>query len=318
MTKPSIVQLHQLDLTGGSRLTANTVITIGNFDGLHLGHQSLIERVKARAKQTQAASCVMLFEPQPQEYFSPNDIGPRLLPLRDKIERLRQYGIDRVVCITFNKHFSQVSAEDFIKAFLVHQCHVKHIIVGDDFRFGYRRGGDFSLLQEMGKTLGFTVEHSDSVIYQGERVSSTQVRRALLAGDCEYASKLLGRPYQIQGKVMRGNRMGHQLGFPTANVLLHKRHCKMLPLSGVFVVTVLGAEDQPLPGAANMGYRPTIAGTSPVLEVHLLDYEGDLYGKRLSVDFLHKIRDEQRFDSLTALKTQIAADVSQAKHYFQL
>lgn len=296
------------------RATTSTVLTIGNFDGVHLGHRALLDELKGKARELGLPATVLTFEPHPRELFAPDQAPARLSSLRDKIELLAEAGIDRVHVCRFDRKLAGLTADEFIDRILVRGLAVKHLIIGDDFRFGKARGGDFPLLQRAGAERGFVVEAMHTVSCDDVRVSSSAVREALATGNIERAEALLGRPFVIAGRVMGGRRIGRSIGFPTANIQVRR---KRLPLSGVFAVTVLGLGDKALPGAANIGVRPTLAeGLQPVLEVHLLDFDGDIYGRHVDVNFLHKLRDEAKFDSLDALKQQIARDVADIRAYF--
>jgi riboflavin kinase/FMN adenylyltransferase len=291
------------------------VLTIGNFDGLHRGHQALLQRLTAKARELGLPATVMTFEPHPRELFAPDQAPARLTSLREKLNLLEASGVDRVFICHFNARLAALEAEVFIERILVQGLGVRHLFIGDDFRFGRKRRGDFSLLQRAGARQGFVVEAMPTIEWQGERVSSSFVREVLAAGDIEHATRLLGRPYVIAGRVMHGDKIGRQLGYPTANVQ-HKR--RRLPLAGVFAVEVEGLADQPLPAAASLGVRPTIAaGLKPALEVHLLDFNRDIYGAHIAVNFRHKIRDEARFDTLEALKNHIARDIDDIRRYFE-
>ncbi len=290
------------------------VATIGNFDGLHLGHQAILDHVKACAKELGVPSCAIIFEPQPKEFFDPQGAPIRLTRVREKLELLRDQGIDIVLCLHFNQCFREISAEDFIKKILVDGLHVKHIEVGDDFHFGAKRSGNFAMLQEAGKKYGFTVQDAKTVYLDEQRVSSTRVRNALLADDLELVERLLGRPFQLSGKVIRGQQLARKLGCPTANIQLKRKHA---PLRGVFVVSC-ELEGKVYCGVANIGIRPTIQGDGRShLEVHLLDYSGDLYNRHIRVTFHHKLRDEKKFNSLDELKAAIDNDVTNARAYWQ-
>jgi len=296
------------------RATTSTVLTIGNFDGVHLGHRALLDELKGKARELGLPATVLTFEPHPRELFAPDQAPARLASLRDKIELLAEAGIDRVHVCRFDRKLAGLTADEFIDRILVRGLAVKHLIIGDDFRFGKARGGDFPLLQRAGAERGFVVEAMHTVSCDDVRVSSSAVREALATGNIERAEALLGRPFVIAGRVMGGRRIGRSIGFPTANIQVRR---KRLPLSGVFAVTVLGLGDKALPGAANIGVRQTLAeGLQPVLEVHLLDFDGDIYGRHVDVNFLHKLRDEAKFDSLDALKQQIARDVADIRAYF--
>jgi riboflavin kinase/FMN adenylyltransferase len=286
------------------------VATIGNFDGVHRGHQAILKRLRERAVELGVPSCVVIFEPQPREYFAPDTAPARLARLRDKLELLAAEGVDLVLCLAFNQRLCKLSASEFVDTILVDGLGVKHLEVGDDFRFGCDRVGDFDFLTQAGDVQGFTVEAAQTVELDGVRVSSTQVRKALAAADFPRAEQLLGRPFQITGRVLHGQKLARQLGWPTANVQLKRRR---VPFTGVYLVSVLiGGKNWP--GVANIGVRPTVAGDGKAhLEVHLLDFAGDLYDRRLTVAFHHKLRDEQRFASLEALKSAIDADVAAAR-----
>ncbi len=287
------------------------VATIGNFDGIHLGHQAILQQLKDTAAKLQLPSVVILFEPQPREYFSPQQAPVRLMTLREKLATLKQWKIDKVICLRFNAAFSKISAEKFIQCILVEDLCVQHLIVGSDFHFGHDRLGDFHLLQLAGKQYGFRVACSPEIMLHGERVSSTLVRAHLLAGELEQVKQCLGKDYTLSGRVIHGQKRGRELGFPTMNIPVKHR-----ALKGVFVVEVAGLGDRSLPGVANVGIRPTVGGSDWILEVHLLNYQQSHYGNRISVAFLHKIRDEVRFESLEALKDQINRDVDTAQRYF--
>jgi len=289
------------------------VATIGNFDGVHRGHQAILARLRERGQALGLPTCVVIFEPQPREYFAPDTAPPRLARLRDKIELLAEEGVDQVLCLAFNQHLSTLSASEFVDAIMVNGLQVRHLEVGDDFRFGCDRAGDFAFLTDAGRRHGFTVEAAQTVMQAGLRVSSTQVRKALTEGNFALAEDLLGRPYRICGRVLHGQKLARQLGTPTANVQLKRRR---VPLSGVYL-TSAEIDGQRWPGIANIGVRPSVAGDGrPHLEIHLLDYTGDLYDQRLAVQFHHKLREEQRFASLEALKSAIDADIAAARAHW--
>ncbi|WP_457912688.1 bifunctional riboflavin kinase/FAD synthetase [Candidatus Pseudomonas adelgestsugas] len=286
------------------------VATIGNFDGVHRGHQALLGRLRKRAVELGVPSCVVIFEPQPQEFFIPSMAPARLACLRDKQQLLTEEGVSHVLCLAFNQLLQSFSAVEFIDRILVHGLGVKHLEVGDDFRFGYDRDGDFNFLQNAGMSQGFTVEAAQTVKLDGVRISSTQVRNALGAADFAMAKRLLGRQFSIAGRVLRGQKLARQLGAPTANVQLKRRR---VPLAGVYLVSV-DIDGQSWPGVANIGVRPTVISDGAAhLEVHLLDFVGDLYDRHLTVVFHHKLREEQCFASLEALKIMINADVATAR-----
>lgn len=290
------------------------VATIGNFDGVHRGHQAVLARLRERAAEAGLPSCVVIFEPQPREFFAPHSAPPRITSLREKLELLREAGVDRVLCLTFNRRLRELSAEQFIHQIMVEGLGVKHLEVGDDFRFGKGRTGDFALLVEAGAREGFTVESASTIELDGERVSSTRVREVLAAGDFAEVERLLGRPYGICGRVLHGQKLGRQLGTPTANLQLNRLRPA---LQGVYLVSV-EVDGRRWPGVANIGMRPSVKGDGRAhLEVHLLDFAGDLYGRRLVAQFHRKLRDEQRFASLEALKSAIDADIAAARAHWQ-
>lgn len=291
------------------------MVAIGNFDGVHRGHGALIERLAELARQMGWVPTVLTFEPHPREFFAPDSAPARLTTLREKLELLADCGVVQVMVCRFNAEFAALSAAQFVDRVLVQSLQVRHLIVGDDFRFGQGRQGDFAFLQAAGARLGFGVESLGSIVVDGERVSSSGVREALAAGDMERAVRLLGRPYIIDGRVVHGDQVGRQLGFSTANIRI--KH-NPLPMTGVFAVEVRGVGPTMLPGVANLGIRPTLGGTRPLLEVHLFDFDCDIYGAHLSVRFVHKLRNEQRFPNLAALKAQIARDAAAARAHFKL
>ena len=294
---------------------AGCVATIGNFDGVHLGHQKILERLRARGRELGLPSCVIIFEPQPLEFFRPEQAPVRLTRLRDKLELFAAAGVDQVLCIAFNRRFQHLSAADFVDQVLVRALNVKHLQVGDDFRFGCGRSGDFAYLQAAGQQLGFSVEPTCTVALGGQRVSSTLVRQKLVEGDFAGAAKLLGRPYRIQGRVLHGQKLGRQLDAPTANIQLKRRHA---PLRGVYMVTARLADGRVLPGVANIGTRPTVEQQDEIahLEVHLLDFNENIYGQRLAVEFHHKLRDEEKFADVAQLRAAIAEDIRRARAYW--
>lgn len=290
------------------------VATIGNFDGVHRGHQAILARLRERADELGVPSCVVIFEPQPREFFGPDTAPARLTRLRDKLALFAAAGVDRVLCLSFNRRLRELSAAEFVHAILVEGLGVQHLEVGDDFRFGCDRAGDFAFLQQAAVVEGFTLEAASTVEIDGLRVSSTRVRESLAAADFVLAERLLGRPFQISGRVLHGQKLARQFGTPTANVQLKRRR---VPLTGVYLVSV-ELDGKSWPGVANIGVRPTVQGDGNAhLEVHLLEFVGDIYGRRLTVAFHQKLRDEQRFASLEALKTAIHADVAAARALWQ-
>lgn len=289
-------------------------LTVGNFDGVHLGHRAMLDLLHGAARARRLRSCVMSFEPHPREFFSPDQAPTRLTSLREKLELLAAAGVDQVHVRRFDYDFARITAEEFIRSVLVDGLAVRWLLVGDDFRFGARRQGDVAMLRDAGARHGFEVVQMESFSVDGIRVSSTAVRERLMRGELAEAARLLGRPYSISGRVVRGDRLGRQLGFATANVQMkHNRP----PLAGIFVVEALGLGEQPLEGVASLGVRPTVkAGGAPVLEVHLLDFSRDIYGRHLQVHFLHKLRDEEKYADMETLRRQIARDVQDARHFF--
>lgn len=295
---------------------APCALTIGNFDGVHRGHQSLLARARAAADARGLPLCVMTFEPHPREFFTPDKAPTRIALLRDKLESLRRNGVDRVVVEHFNAHFAAQSPQAFVENVLWHGLHARWLLVGDDFRFGAKRAGDFAYLQQAGQQLGFAVEQMGSVSEGGVRISSSAVRQALTEGDLEHARRLLGHGYAISGHVVHGRKLGRDLGFPTINLRIsHKRPA----VNGIFVVQVHGLAEHALPGVASIGVRPTIEDAGRVLlEVHLFDFDQSIYGKLVRVEFMKKLRDEARFDGLEELTAAITRDSAQARAFFGL
>jgi len=292
-----------------------SVVTIGSFDGVHLGHQAILEQVRRSAEALDLPAVAVTFEPQPREYFSPQQAPARLMRMREKIQSLLDFGMHHVVCLQFNSKLRDLTAEQFVQQVLVDGLATKQLIVGDDFRFGCDRSGDFNTLVDMGKTRDFQVWDTPTLVVDGERVSSTRIRECLEWGDFQQVAELLGRPFTISGRVFHGQHLGRELGFPTANVQLNRYRA---PLSGVYAVLVqvegLSAQYR---GAANVGVRPTVGDLiKPILEVHLLDFDQNLYGRRINVEFLHKIRDEQKFTSVEHLVSNIRVDIEKITTWF--
>ncbi|MBA3478364.1 MAG: bifunctional riboflavin kinase/FAD synthetase [Lautropia sp.] len=293
-------------------------LTIGNFDGVHRGHQALVSGLVADARSHGLIGCVLTFEPHPREFFAVSTPEPvRIANLRDKLEALAALDVDRVCVAHFNQSLAATSAQEFIAGILVQGLHTRRLLIGDDFRFGARRAGDFALLEQMGPGLGMQVRAMPTVVEQGSRISSSLVRQALADADLDRVRHLLGRPYRLSGRVIHGRRLGRELGFPTLNLRFpHGRPA----LRGIFVVQVHGIADdgQVLPGVASIGTRPAVeTGGAYLLEVHLLDWSGDAYGKLARVEFLRKIRDEQHFPSLDALRSKIGEDTHAAREFFE-
>lgn len=292
------------------------VLTIGNFDGVHLGHRAVIEMLAARGRERNLPTVIMLFEPQPLEYFLADNAPSRLMRLREKILALNELPIDNVVIVRFNRALANLEPEQFIQQILISKLNVKHLVIGDDFHFGKARRGNFNLLKEQSESLGFTVEKSTAYRLTDFRVSSTLIRDALNADDLAQAQQLLGRDYSICGRVAQGDKLGRTLGFPTANIKMLRRNT---PIHGVFAVTMTGIDNREFQGVANVGTRPTIDGNHKViLETHLFNFDQDIYGRYVSVHFKHKLRQEMRFVSLEQLQSQIRHDAAAAKEFFKL
>ncbi len=289
------------------------VATIGNFDGVHLGHQAVLGQLAEQAETMGLPTVVITFEPQPQEFFAPQMAKPRLTRLREKYQALKRFSIDQVLCLRFDQALAGLEAEDFIDRVLLQGLDVRYLVVGDDFRFGKNRSGNFDLLHQTGERVGFPVVNMHTFSIDGIRVSSTRIREALEQGDLALAEKLLGRPYRMCGRVAHGDKRGRTIGFPTANIHLHR---KTSPVQGVYAVEMFGVEGEPLAGVANVGSRPTVDGTRSLLEVHLFDFSEEIYGHYVHVNFLYKIRDEMKFESFQQLQERISEDVQQARQWF--
>lgn len=292
------------------------VATIGAFDGVHRGHRLVLQQLLDKASEMALPAAVILFEPLPREYLSPGDAPARLMSFREKFEALAGLGVDRVLRVRFDEALRTMSALAFIERIFVNGLGARCVIVGDDLRFGHDREGDFELMRQQGEQHGFDCVQTATLDLEGERVSSTRIRQALADADFALTERLLGRPYSISGKVVYGDQRGRTLGVPTANLRLHRLEA---PLSGVYTAEVYGAAEEPVPAVANVGFRPSV-GEQPraSLEVHLLDFDGHLYGKRLRVSFREKIREEAKFDSLDALQEQIQKDIAFGRDYFKL
>lgn len=288
------------------------VITIGNFDGVHAGHQAVIRQLQQYARRTGLPAVVVTFEPQPLEFFAPAAAPPRLTSFREKMEWLSEHGIDRVVCLRFQKSLAEMPAHDFVERLLARDLGAKYIVVGDDFRFGKARAGDFTLLLTLQAQYGYTVVETETLLADGQRVSSSRIRAALAAGSFSDAEVLLGRSYSMSGRVIRGECRGRRLGYATANLALKRNRS---PLLGVFIVSVEGL-GRVRAGVANLGTRPVFSGKQVLLEVHILDFDEDIYGRHLHVNFHGKIREERKFATVPELVAQIARDVATARGYF--
>jgi len=298
-----------------SQAPRGCVLTIGNFDGVHRGHQALLKNLRAEGQARDLPVVVMIFEPQPLELFAADKAPARLTRLREKLRYLAECGVDYVLCLRFDRRFAALTAQAFISDLLVDRLGVQFLAVGDDFRFGAGRQGDFLLLQRAGAEFGFDVTSTQTFCEDGVRISSTAVRQALASDDLDLAASLLGHPFTLSGRVVHGDELGRTIGFPTANVPLRRQ---VSPVKGVYAVEVMGLGEQPFLGVANIGTRPTVAGVRQQLEVHLLDVVMDLYGRHIDVILRKKIRSEQRFASLDELKAQIAKDELTAREFFGL
>ena len=289
------------------------VVTIGNFDGVHLGHKMLLDRLFLKSSEYNAPSVLVTFEPQPREFFAGEKVPARLSRFREKVTILSKTELDQLICLPFNEKTQSVPANWFTEDFLSGALSTKYLLVGDDFRFGRGREGDFELLEKAGSEKGFEVERAQTLEFEGERISSSRVRESLANGDFELAKALMGRPYSIMGRVVYGRQLGRQLGVPTANVRLQRYRSA---LEGVYSVSVDGLDVGRKNGIANIGIRPTVGGKEPLLEVHLFDFSEDIYGHLISVTFHQKIRDEQQFASIELLKAQIEKDIVQSQDWF--
>lgn len=292
-----------------------SVCTIGAFDGVHLGHQQVLRHLRASAQKRKARSVVVTFEPLPREFINPRQAPARIHSIYEKCATLRTQNIDALLCIRFNQALREIQAESFVVDVFMERLNMCHMVVGDDLHFGHKQQGDFSMLERLGARLGFTAERTPTFSMDAVRVSSTRIRRALQDADFDLAGQLLGRPYAVEAKVLPGKRLGHKLGFPTANIPLHQHR---VPLSGVYAAEVqLVGEPRLYRAVVNVGRRPTVSSEDKVvLEAHLLDYRGDLYRRKLKVFFKRRLRAEQQFDSLEELKTRIAEDVRATRAYF--
>jgi riboflavin kinase/FMN adenylyltransferase len=297
------------DVEGGLLCPQGSVVCIGAFDGLHLGHRALVRHAVSRARALEVPSVALSFEPLPREFFAKEAPPPRLTLPRAKFEALAELGVDLVGLLRFDGHLAAMSAEDFVRDVLVGRLRAREVWVGPGFRFGRDRGGDLQTLQSLGDRLGFSANAIDA-IDDGTRISSTRIRNALMTGDFGTSSRLLGRPYAISGRVVRGERLGRTLGYPTANLRFGG---KTPPLSGIFAVRVRGVGAQPMPAVASFGTRPTVGGREPLLEAHLFDFDGDLYGRRIDIEFVARLRDEHTFADLPSLVAQMHRDATQAR-----
>ena len=301
-------------LTHLKPLENGCVLSIGNFDGVHTGHSKVIEKLARQGKEMNLPVVVMMFEPQPLEFFLGENAPSRLMRLREKVIQLKTLPVDKLLVVKFNKTFADYHADDFIVELLVNRLNVKHLVVGDDFHFGKARCGNFAMLKEKGLQFGFKVEDTHSHFVDGHRVSSTLVRDALGIGDLATAKLMLGRDYSVCGRVAHGHKRGRTIGFPTANIQMFRKNT---PIAGVFAVTMTGIDNKEIQGIANVGTRPTVAGGEKViLETHLFDFDKEIYGHYVEVHFKQRIRDEIRFQSFDELKQQIETDIMIAKQFF--
>ena len=291
-------------------LASGSVVTIGAYDGLHLGHQQLLERVNHVAADSGLTAVVMSFEPTPKEFFGGSSPPARLMRFREKFESLEAHGIDLFYCPRFAAQMRDISAPDFIRRILIHGLNARYLVVGDDFHFARRREGTIEHLSAVAGVLEYDVEQVPSVVVNGVRVSSTAIRDALGGGDMRTASKLLGRPYRMSGKIVKGDRVGRTLGYPTANVDLRRRQSAVM---GIFAVRVHGLDGGPHDAVASVGSRPTFNGTKPILEVHIFDFDEDIYGKYIHVDFIAWLRDQVKFDLVEDLVAQMDVDADNAR-----
>ena len=308
------------NLPNHSVLTNGCILSIGNFDGVHLGHQQILARLINKSIELGLPSVVMLFEPQPREFFAKKvddltacNVPARLMRLRDKLKYLEKSGIDFVLCVRFSERFAKLTAEEFIQDLLVKRLKVRYLSVGDDFRFGAKRAGDYHTLQEAGKTFNFTVEESHTHSFEQDRISSSLIRELLQKDKLALVEKLLGKPYSIAGRVAHGNKLGRTIGFPTANIMLNRL---VVPIHGVYAVQV-ETKTGVFQGIANVGNRPTINGTKPLLEVHIFDFNRSIYGEAIEVRFIKKLRNEVKFSNFEALKQQIEKDKQQAVEFLK-
>ena len=308
--------IQNIDLFLSKHEDVDLIATIGNFDGLHLGHQHIIQNMQKDAETNDWQKLVIFTEPHAREFFAESlgtdeEKPPRIFPWSQKVKRLKELGVEYAFFLNFNNQLRKMTPEDFINNVLS-RLSIKKLVIGDDFRFGANREGDFSFLQQWGEKNNILVEKTKTFSLHGERVSSTRIRGALTNANFEHAKELLGQPYTFYGKVVYGQQLGTKLGVPTANLWLPKNK---LPIAGVYIVKV-DLEGKTYGGIANMGVRPTVDGQNPVLEVHIFDFSKSIYGKKINVEFLKKLRDEKKFNGLDELKEQIFKDISTAKQYF--
>lgn len=301
------------DVDGGVLYPRGSVVCIGAFDGLHLGHRALVRHAGSRARALGVPAVAVSFEPLPREFFAHGNPPPRLTLPRGKVQGLAGLGVDGIGLLRFDARMAAMDAEAFVRRLLAGRLRAREVWIGPEFRFGHRRGGDLALLQSLGAELGFSAGEIEPVRLHGERVSSTRIRELLMAGRFAHAGELLGHPYAIGGRVVRGQQLGRTLGFPTANL----RFPKVPALSGIYATWVHGVAGHPWPSVSSFGTRPTVAGREPLLEAHLFDFHGDLYGRHIRVEFVAKLRDEEKFDGLEALTAQMHRDAVRARAALQ-
>ncbi len=289
------------------------VASIGNFDGLHLGHQEIILQLKEVSNKYDLPTAIVIFEPQPQEYFSPDNAPARLTRLREKIEGFNQLDIDRLVILRFDKKLFNLVAKEFVEQILIDSLNIRHLVVGDDFRFGKNRQGDYSMLKKMTNEFSYELDYTNTCLFAGQRISSTRLRQALADDDLKLVSQLLGRNYIISGRVVHGNKRGTGLGFPTANMELHRLRS---PVAGIYITRVHGINDKNYPAVTSIGTRPIFDGEDMCMETHILDFNEDLYTKHIRVEFLQKLRHEEKYSDIDALKKAIEIDIQNAREYF--
>ena len=297
-----------------SRVADGSVVTIGAFDGLHLGHQQLLATCRAEAERLGVPGIVMSFEPTPKEFFAGDRPPARLTRFREKFEALREAGLELFFCPRFDAAMRDMSAADFIRLLLIHKLNARAVVIGDDFRFARRQEGTVDVLKRAGRALDFSVLQVPSVVVSGERVSSTAIRLALADGELDKAARLLGRSYRMSGRVLPGQQLGRELGYPTANVNIQRRQSAVL---GIFAVRVSGLGPEPMDAVASVGTRPTFGGVKPILEVHIFDFAENIYGRYIHVDFVAKLRDEEKFETAEALVEQMHRDAQQARDILQ-
>ena len=291
-----------------------SAVTIGNFDGVHRGHQLVIRQLQKVAAAAGLPTVAVIFEPQPIEFFAPDKAPKRLSRFREKIAYLKAQDIDYLLCLRFDQELANLSAEAFVQQILLERLGTRHLVVGDDFHFGKNRQGNFAFLRDNSERFGFIVDETETLTLDGERVSSTRIRQCIQQDDFDKAAELLGRPYSLGGRIAHGQKLGRQLGYPTINI---KMGDKTLIVKGIFAVRVKGIDNRVLQGVASIGTRPTVDGVDTILEVYILDFNEDVYGRSVNVEFLHKIRDEQKFDSLEELTRNIDRDTEKAIAYFE-